>query len=68
MLSFTTRLTSPHPASRHPVPRAGILIAGRAPAHVAFGLGEPGTVAYDPDAGTGFGIGLRVLAEGGWSL
>ncbi|QMU69813.1 glycoside hydrolase N-terminal domain-containing protein [Streptacidiphilus sp. P02-A3a] len=54
-VDFTARLSTPHPALHD-----GELTLGRAPAQVTDAGPE-----YRGDAGTGFGIGLRVLAEGG---
>ncbi|MEY9965896.1 alpha-L-fucosidase 2 [Streptacidiphilus sp. MAP12-16] len=54
-LGFTARISSPHPTTRERE-----LTMGRAPA----GIAADG-VEYAPEEGTGFGIGLRVLTEGG---
>lgn len=55
-VGFTARVDTPHPADRD-----GELTLGRAPAHVDGAAGP----VYAADTGTGFVIGLRVLAEGG---
>ncbi|MEV7215557.1 glycoside hydrolase family 95 protein [Kitasatospora cineracea] len=62
-VSFTARLTSPHPADTRPAGPGTALLTGRAPAHLAFDTPDP--LSYRPDAGTGFAAALRVTATGG---
>lgn len=55
-VNLSVRLHTPHPARRQ-----GELLLGRAPVDTTGADG----IHYADDAGMGFGIGLRVLAEGG---
>lgn len=62
-LSLTARFSSPHPGTRHDTARRPFLtIAGRAPAHLAFGEEDP--AHYRLDEGMGFAAGALLLAEG----
>ncbi|MEU6971892.1 glycoside hydrolase family 95 protein [Kitasatospora aureofaciens] len=63
-IHLTARFSTPHPDPRHDGAGAdGLVVSGRAPAHVAFGEEDP--VRYRSGEGMGFAAGLRVIATGG---
>ena len=59
-LAFTARLQSAHPGAD-----PGVVVSGRAPAHVQFETTGQDAVRYAPDAGTGFAAALRIIADHG---
>lgn len=63
-VSFTARLTTPHPnAAVQGAEAAGLVISGRAAAHIEFA--DPAPATYGPDAGMGFAASFHVQAETG---
>ncbi|MCH5676617.1 glycoside hydrolase family 95 protein [Streptomyces gilvus] len=63
-LNVTAALRTPHPSKPADDEQTHALM-GRAPSHVEFDGTGPDAVRYDPEAGTGFAVALRVVTDSG---